>query len=70
MRQIVPIIAAAAIIGASIGATVVKAEDTTVIKKNNDTGSKTIIKKRDNDVNVPPASNSEGKETIIKKENQ
>ncbi len=68
MRQIIQIIAVAAIIGVPI-ATVVKADDTTVIKRDNETGSKTIIKKRD-DMNDHSVPQSEEKETIIKKDNQ
>jgi hypothetical protein len=45
----------------------VKAEDTTVIKKDNDTGDKTVVKKRD-ELNVLPVPHVEEKKTIIKKD--
>jgi hypothetical protein len=67
MRKIILATMAAAIITAPM-ATVVKAEDTTVIKKDNDGDrSTTVIKKRD-DVNMLPVPHTEEKKTIIKKE--
>ena len=49
-------------------AVAVKAEDTTVIKKDSDGDrSTTVIKKRD-DVNMLPVPHTEEKKTIIKKE--
>jgi hypothetical protein len=68
MRKLILATVAAAIITVPI-ATVVKAEDTTVIKRDNDgDSSKTVIKKRD-DVNMLPVPHTEEKKTIIKKEN-
>jgi hypothetical protein len=50
-------------------ATAARAEDTTVIKRDNDgDSSKTVIKKKD-DVNLLPVPHTEEKKTIIKKEN-
>jgi hypothetical protein len=49
---------------------VVRADDTTVIKRDNDGDrSTTVIKKRD-DVNVLPVPHVEQKKTIIKKEDE
>jgi hypothetical protein len=45
----------------------VKAEDTTVIKKDNDTGDKTVVKKRE-ELNILPVPHTEEKKTVIKKE--
>jgi len=66
MRKLILGMAAVAIITAPM-ATVVKAEDTTVIKRDGD-GDKTVIKKRD-DVNLLPVPHVEEKKTIIKKDN-
>lgn len=66
MRKLMFATVAAAIIGAPM-ATVSHAEDTTVIKRDGDTDSKTVIKKKD-DVNVLPVPHTEEKKTIIKKE--
>ena len=57
----------AAVIATAPIASVVKAEDTTIIKKDDGDSSKTIIKKRD-DVNVVPVPHTEERKTIIKKE--
>jgi hypothetical protein len=65
MRKLILSVAAAAIVIAPM-ATVVKAEDTTVIKRGDE--GKTVIKKRD-DVNVLPVPHTEEKKTIIKKDN-
>jgi hypothetical protein len=68
MRKLILATMAAAIITAPM-ATAVKAEDTTVIKRDNDGDrSKTVIKKKD-DVNMLPVPHAEEKKTIIKKEN-
>jgi hypothetical protein len=48
-------------------ASVVKAEDTTIIKKDDGDTSKTVIKKRD-DVKILPVPHTEEKKTIIKKD--
>lgn len=47
-------------------ATAVRAEDTTVIKRNDD-GDKTVVKKRD-ELHVLPVPRVEEKKTVIKKE--
>lgn len=59
MRKLIFATLAAVIVTAPI-ASVVKAEDTTVIKKDDGDSSKTIIKKRD-DVNVVPVPHAEEK---------
>jgi len=64
MRKL--ILAAAALLAAPM-ATAVRAEDTTVIKRN-DEGDKTIIKKRDEPA-VLPVPHVEEHKTIIKKDN-
>jgi hypothetical protein len=66
MRKLILATIAAVIVTAPMTAAVVKAEDTTVIKKDND-GDKTVIKKRD-ELNVLPVPHVEEKKTIIKKE--
>jgi len=45
----------------------VRAEDTTIIKKDDDTGDKAVVKKREQ-LNVLPVPHTEEKKTIIKKE--
>jgi Ni/Co efflux regulator RcnB len=57
----------AAMIAVAPMTTAVKAEDTTIIKKDNDTGDKTVVKKRD-ELNVLPVPHVEEKKTIIKKD--
>ena len=64
MRKILLAVAATALMAAPL-ATVVKAEDTTVIKRDDD--SKTVIKKEDH-INVLPLPHEEHKTTVIKKE--
>lgn len=66
MRKLIFASLAAAIVTAPL-ASAVKAEDTTIIKKDDGDSSKTIIKKRD-DVNVVPVPHTEERTTIIKKE--
>jgi hypothetical protein len=66
MRNLIFATLAAALIGAPM-VTVAHAEDTTVIKHDGDTDSKTVIKKKD-DVNLLPVPHTEEKKTIIKKE--
>jgi hypothetical protein len=65
MRKLILATVAAVIVTAPMSATV-KAEDTTVIKKDND-GDKTVVKKRD-ELNVLPVPHVEEKKTVIKKE--
>jgi hypothetical protein len=64
MRKILLAVAATALMAAPL-ATVVKAEDTTVIKRDGD--SKTVIKKEDH-LNVVPLPHEEHKTTVIKKD--
>ena len=64
MRKILLVLAATAVMTAPM-ITAVRAEDTTVIKRDGD--SKTVIKK-DNDVNVLPVPHEEHRTTVIKKE--
>ncbi len=66
MRKLMFAAIAGAVIGAPL-ATVAHAEDTTVIKRDGDADSKTVIKKKD-DVNVLPVPHTEEKKTIIKKD--
>jgi hypothetical protein len=66
MRRILLALTATAIMAVPL-ATVVKAEDTTVIKHDGD--SKTVIKKK-NDVNVVPVPHEEHKTIVIKKEHE
>ena len=66
MRKLILATVAALIVTAPMTAAV-KAEDTTVIKKDNDTGDRTVIKKRD-ELNVLPVPHVEEKKTIIKKD--
>ena len=65
MRKLILATVAAVIVTAPMSATV-KAEDTTVFKKDND-GDKTVVKKRD-ELNVLPVPHVEEKKTVIKKE--
>ena len=69
MRKLILATAAAAIMCAPM-ATVARADDTTVIKRDNDSDTKTVIKKRDDDVKVFPAPHTEEHKTIIKKEDE
>jgi len=64
MRKILLAFAATAVMAAPL-ATVAKAEDTTVIKRDGE--SKTTIKKEDH-LNVLPLPHEEHKTTVIKKE--
>ena len=65
MRKLILASMAAALLAAPM-ATSVRAEDTTVIKKN-DQGDKTVIKKRDEPA-VLPVPHTEEHKTIIKKD--
>ena len=65
MRKLILATVAAVIVTAPM-TVAVKAEDTTVIKKDND-GDKTVVKKRD-ELNVLPVPHVEEKKTVIKKE--
>jgi hypothetical protein len=64
MRKILLALTAAAVITVPI-TTVVKAEDTTVIKRDGDT--KTVIKKK-SDVKILPVPHEEHRTTVIKKD--
>ena len=66
MRKLILATVAAVIVGAPL-ASAVKAEDTTVIRKDEPERDKTVIKKKE-DVNVLPVPHREEK-TIIKKDN-
>jgi len=67
MRKLILAIVGAVILAAPL-ASAVKAEDTTVIKKDNDTDrSKTVIEKN-KDVNMLPVPHTEEHKTIIKKD--
>jgi Ni/Co efflux regulator RcnB len=66
MRKLILATVAAVIVTAPMTATV-RAEDTTIIKKDDNTGDKTVVKKRD-ELNVLPVPHVEEKKTIIKKE--
>lgn len=69
MRRVLLATVATIIVMAPL-ASAVKAEDTTVIKKEGDVDhSTTVIKKRD-DVNMFPIPHREEKKTIIKKEDE
>ena len=65
MRKLILATIAAVIVTAPMTAAV-KAEDTSVIKRDND-GDKTVVKKRD-ELNVLPVPHVEEKKTIIKKD--
>ena len=65
MRKLLFVSMAAVIVSAPL-ATMVKAEDTTVIKRDSD-GDKTIVKKRE-ELNVLPVPHTEERTTVIKKE--
>jgi len=68
MRKLILATVAAFVLGAPVGQAV-RADDTTVIKRDNDADqSTTVIKKRD-EVNPLPVPHEEEKKTIIKKEN-
>ena len=69
MRKIM-LATVAAIIATAPLASAVKAEDTTVIKKDGDTDhSTTVIKKREQ-LNLLPVPHTEEKKTIIKKDEE
>ena len=69
MRKVMLAIVAAIIATAPL-ASAVKAEDTTVIKKDGDTDrSTTVIKKREQ-LNLLPVPHTEEKKTIIKKDEE
>jgi hypothetical protein len=68
MRKLILVTLALIVIGAPLGQAV-RAEDTTVIKRDNDGDSNTtVIKKRD-EVAPLPVPHTEERKTIIKKEN-
>jgi hypothetical protein len=66
MRKILLALTATAIMAVPL-ATVVKAEDTTIIKRDGD--KKTVIKKEDH-LNVLPVPHEEHRTTVIKKEHE
>jgi hypothetical protein len=65
MRTLVVAVVAAAIISVPLASSV-KAEDTTVIKKDRD-GDTTVIKKKE-ELHVLPVPHTEEKKTIIRKD--
>jgi hypothetical protein len=67
MRTVILAVAAAAVMSIQMAAPV-KAEDTTVIKKDVPEDSTTVIKKRD-DINLFPIPHPEEKKVIIHKDN-
>jgi hypothetical protein len=68
MRKLILAAVATVLLGAPVGQAV-RADDTTISKRDNDGDqSKTVIKKRD-EVNPLPVPHTEEKKTIIKKEN-
>jgi hypothetical protein len=68
MRALMLTAAAALVMSVQIAA-VAKAEDTTIIKKDNDAGTTTVIKKNDEDNAVIRAPTAEDKKVIIHKDN-
>ena len=66
MRNLLLAMAAAAIMTAPL-ASAVKAEDTTVIKRDSDGDSKTVIKK-EHDIKLLPVPHEEEHKTVIKKD--
>jgi hypothetical protein len=68
MRKLIFAAMATAILSAPM-TLVVRADDTTVIKRDNDGDRSTTVIKRD-DVNVLPVPHVEEKKTIIKKEDE
>ncbi len=65
MRKLIMATMTAAVLTVPV-ATAVRAEDTTVIKRD-DAGDKTVVKKRD-ELHVLPVPHVEEKKTVIKKE--
>jgi hypothetical protein len=65
MRRMLLALTATAIMAVPF-ATIVKAEDTTVIKRDGD--SKTVIKKKESEPKILPVPHEENKTTVIKKE--
>ncbi len=65
MRKLIMATMTAAVLTVAV-ATAVRAEDTTVIKRD-DAGDKTVVKKRD-ELHVLPVPHVEEKKTVIKKE--
>ena len=68
MQRLILATVAAVIVLAPI-ASAVKAEDTTVIRKDEPDRDKTTVIKKKEDVNVLPVPHREEKKTIIKKDN-
>lgn len=67
MRKLLLATLAAILIGTSMGQ-VVRAEDTTVIKRDNDSDQSTTVIKKKDEVRPLPVPHVEEKKTIIKKE--
>jgi hypothetical protein len=68
MRKLILGTLAVVVIGAPVGQAV-RADDTTVIKRDNDGDSNTTVIKKREDVAPLPVPHTEEKKTIIKKEN-
>jgi hypothetical protein len=68
MRTLILATTAALVMSVQVAATA-RAEDTTVIKKDNDAGTTTVIKKHDEDNAVIRAPVAEDKKVIIHKDN-
>ena len=66
MRTILLALTAAGLMTAPL-ASAVKAEDTTVIKRDHDSGDTTVIKK-ERELNLLPVPHEEERTTVIKKE--
>jgi hypothetical protein len=69
MRKLIFATLAAIIVGAPVGQAV-RADDTTVIKRDNDPDQSTTVIKKKNEVAPLPVPHVEEKKTIIKKEGE
>jgi hypothetical protein len=67
MRKLILTIVAGVVLGAPVGQAV-RADDTTVIKRDNDADQSTTVIKKKDEVNPLPVPHVEEKKTIIKKE--
>jgi hypothetical protein len=69
MRKLILAILAAIVVGAPVGQAV-RADDTTIIKRDNDSDQSTTVIKKKDEVAPLPVPHVEEKKTIIKKENE
>ncbi|MGA8693651.1 MAG: hypothetical protein WB689_07355 [Xanthobacteraceae bacterium] len=67
MRKLILATVAAIVLGAPVGQAV-RADDTTVIKRDNDSDQSTTVIKKKDEVHPLPVPHVEEKKTIIKKE--